>query len=38
MKAVQLHAYGGVDQLRYEDSTGPDPGPDEVLVKVAAAT
>jgi NADPH:quinone reductase-like Zn-dependent oxidoreductase len=38
MKAVRLHAYGGVDQLRYEDVPMPEPGPDEVLVKVAAAS
>jgi NADPH:quinone reductase-like Zn-dependent oxidoreductase len=38
MKAVRLHAYGGVDQLRYEDVPTPEPGPDEVLVKVAATT
>lgn len=36
MKAVVLHEYGGVDQLRYEDVPTPEPGPDEVLVKVAA--
>ncbi|MGI9070064.1 MAG: NADP-dependent oxidoreductase [Bryobacteraceae bacterium] len=38
MKAVRLHAYGGVDQLRYEDVATPEPGPDEVLVKVAATS
>ncbi len=38
MKAVVLHAYGGVDQLRYEDIPTPEPGPDEVLVKVAATS
>jgi NADPH:quinone reductase-like Zn-dependent oxidoreductase len=38
MKAVRLHAYGGVDQLRYEDAPTPEPGPDEVLVKVAATS
>ena len=38
MKAVRLHAYGGVDQLRYEDVPTPEPGPDEVLVKVAATS
>jgi NADPH:quinone reductase-like Zn-dependent oxidoreductase len=38
MKAVQLHGYGGVDQLRYEDVPDPKPGPDEVLVKVAATS
>ncbi|MGI9074481.1 MAG: alcohol dehydrogenase catalytic domain-containing protein [Bryobacteraceae bacterium] len=38
MKAVRLHAYGGVDQLRYEDVATPEPEPDEVLVKVAATS
>jgi NADPH:quinone reductase-like Zn-dependent oxidoreductase len=38
MKAVRLHAYGGIDQLRYEDVPMPEPAPDEVLVKVAATS
>jgi NADPH:quinone reductase-like Zn-dependent oxidoreductase len=38
MKAVRLHGYGGVDQLRYEDVPTPEPGPDEVLVQVAATS
>src|SRR5579875_2232672 len=38
MKAVVLHAYGDVDQLRYEEVPAPEPGPDEVLVKVAATS
>jgi NADPH:quinone reductase-like Zn-dependent oxidoreductase len=38
MKAVRLHAYGGVDQLRYEEVPTPEPQPDEVLVKVAATS
>ena len=38
MKAVRLYAYGGVDQLRYEEVPAPEPGPDEVLVKVAATS
>jgi NADPH:quinone reductase-like Zn-dependent oxidoreductase len=36
MKAVRLHGYGGIDQLQYEDVPPPEPGPDEVLVKVGA--
>jgi NADPH:quinone reductase-like Zn-dependent oxidoreductase len=38
MKAVVLHQYGGPDQLHYEDVPTPEPGPDEVLVKVAATS
>ncbi|HTU48155.1 MAG TPA: NADP-dependent oxidoreductase [Bryobacteraceae bacterium] len=38
MKAVRLHAYGGIDQLRYEEVPTPEPGPDEVLAKVAATS
>src|SRR5665213_614696 len=38
MKAVQLHAYGGVDQLFYEEVTKPEPASGEVLVKVAATS
>jgi NADPH:quinone reductase-like Zn-dependent oxidoreductase len=38
MKAVRLHAYGGPEQLRYEDVPTPEPQPDEVLVKVAATS
>jgi len=38
MKAIQMHGYGGVDQLRYEDAPAPTAGPGEVLVKVAATS
>lgn len=39
MKAVRLHAYGGVEQLRYEEDVNtPEPGPNEVLVRVAATS
>src|SRR5665213_962978 len=38
MKAVQLHAYGGVDQLFYEEVEEPQPASGEVLVKVAATS
>jgi NADPH:quinone reductase-like Zn-dependent oxidoreductase len=38
MKAIQIYGYGGVDQLRYEEVPIPTPGPDEVLVKVAATS
>lgn len=38
MKAVLLHAYGGVDQLFYEDAPQPKPEAGEVLVKVEATS
>lgn len=38
MKVVQMHGYGGVDQLRYEEVPTPIPGPNEVLVKLAATS
>jgi NADPH:quinone reductase-like Zn-dependent oxidoreductase len=38
MKAVQLHAYGGVDQLFYEDVPEPKPGEGELLIRVAATS
>ena len=38
MKAVQMHGYGGVDQLRYEDVPVPKPGAEEILVKVSATS
>lgn len=38
MKAVQMHGYGSVAQLRYEEVPMPVPGPNEVLVKLAASS
>jgi len=38
LKAVQLHAYGGVDQLFFEDVPDPKPGAGELLIKVAATS
>jgi NADPH:quinone reductase-like Zn-dependent oxidoreductase len=38
MKTVRLHEYGDVDVLRIEEAPRPVPGPDEVLVRVAATT
>lgn len=38
MKAVRIHEYGGPEVLVYEDVPTPDPGPAQVLVKVAAAS
>jgi NADPH:quinone reductase-like Zn-dependent oxidoreductase len=37
MKAVQIHAYGGPEVLKYEDAPRPEPKPDEVLIRVHAA-
>jgi NADPH:quinone reductase-like Zn-dependent oxidoreductase len=37
MKAVRIHAYGGLDTLRHEDVPRPSPGPGEVLLRVQAA-
>ena len=36
-KAVQLSAYGGIDQVRIVDFPKPDPEPNEVVVRVVAA-
>jgi NADPH:quinone reductase-like Zn-dependent oxidoreductase len=38
MKAVQLMGYGDIDQLKYQDVPMPEPGPGEVLIKVAATS
>ena len=37
MRAVQYDEFGGVDVLRVAEVPVPEPGPDEVLVEVAAA-
>lgn len=37
MKAVQIHAFGGPDVLRFEDVARPDPKPDQVFVRIRAA-
>ncbi|MFI9213607.1 NADP-dependent oxidoreductase [Streptomyces sp. NPDC053253] len=37
MRAVRLHAFGGPEQLVYEEVARPEPGPGEVLVRVHAA-
>lgn len=37
MKAVRIHAHGGVDALALEDVPEPVAGPGEVLVRLAAA-
>ncbi|WP_438022649.1 NADP-dependent oxidoreductase [Sorangium sp. So ce233] len=38
MKAARIHAYGSIDGAVIEDLPTPDPGPNEVLIRVAAAS
>ncbi len=38
MKAIRIHEYGGADVLRYEDAPMPELQPDDVLIRVAAAS
>src|SRR5258708_8497650 len=38
MHAVRAHTRGGPEQLLYEEVARPEPGPDEVLVAVKAAS
>lgn len=37
MKAVRIHAYGGHDELKYEDAPCPQVADDEALIRVSAA-
>ncbi|TXS04232.1 NADP-dependent oxidoreductase [Streptomyces sp. col6] len=37
MRAVRLHAFGGPEELVYEETARPEPGSGEVLVRVHAA-
>jgi NADPH:quinone reductase-like Zn-dependent oxidoreductase len=37
MKAIRIHDYGNADVLRYEEAPLPEPGPDEVLIKIHGA-
>lgn len=37
MKAIRVHAPGGVEALRYEDTPQPAPGAGQVLVKIEVA-
>ena len=37
MKAIRVHHFGGPEVLVYEDLPQPDPGPNEVLIRVEAA-
>ena len=34
MKAVRIHSFGGPEALRYEDVPTPEPGPDEMLIRI----
>jgi NADPH:quinone reductase-like Zn-dependent oxidoreductase len=38
VKAVRIHEDGGPEVLRYEDAPDPQPGPDEILVELRAAS
>jgi NADPH:quinone reductase-like Zn-dependent oxidoreductase len=38
MKAIVLHAYGGVEVLKYENAPRPEPKEDEILIRVMAAS
>ena len=37
MQAIRIHKFGGPEALRYEQAPTPKPGPDQVLVQLAAA-
>src|SRR4051812_37348394 len=37
MKAVRIHQYGGPEVVKVEDVPRPEPGSDQVLIKVLAA-
>src|SRR5271157_5665825 len=36
MKAIRIHEFGGPDVLKYEDVPEPQPGPNEIQVRVIA--
>jgi hypothetical protein len=38
MKAVVIHAYGGMDVLKLEAVPRPEPKEDEILIRVIAAS
>ncbi|MFD9863080.1 zinc-binding dehydrogenase [Streptomyces alboflavus] len=37
MHAIRIHAFGGPEQLRYEEVPDPEPGPGQVRISVRAA-
>jgi hypothetical protein len=37
MKAVRIHAFGGPEELRYEDAPRPVPKSGEVLIRIHAS-
>lgn len=37
MKAIRIHEFGGLQVLKYEDIPEPQPGPNEIQVRVIAA-
>ena len=38
MKAIRIHEDGGPEVLRYEDAPDPEPGPDDVLIRLRATS
>ncbi len=38
MKAVRIHNFGSAEVLQYEEVPIPEPGPNELLIKVEAAS
>jgi NADPH:quinone reductase-like Zn-dependent oxidoreductase len=38
LKAIRIHEDGGPEVLRYEDAPDPEPGPEEVLVRLRATS
>jgi NADPH:quinone reductase-like Zn-dependent oxidoreductase len=38
LKAIRIHEDGGPEVLRYEDAPDPEPGPDDVLIRLRATS
>src|ERR1700722_14041162 len=38
MKAIVFHQHGSIEQLRYEEFADPEPGPQDVLIRVGAVS